>query len=272
MKSKNINLLKILIIALIVFFQIRLLSHIFLKSAEIQDGAHKLKLTKIVCTIGPSSNKENVLKKMIDSGMDLARLNFSHGDLQSHEQTFNNLRNLCDDLAIGIDISGPKIRLGKLEEKIVLQRDETVVLTTRDIIGKDNLLPINYVNLPKELKPNMSLYINDGLVKLNTESIADDEIICKVLDGGEISSRKGVNIPNADLSIRVPTKKDIIDIPPDAKKKIVSEVEKEFQFLFEKLNVKGTKDLVSKYIKPKAVRPKIEDKDHSPEIDGEGDD
>ena len=149
---------------------------------------------------------------MIDSGMDLARLNFSHGDHQSHEQTFNNLRNLCDELAIGIDISGPKIRLGKLEEKITLQRDETVILTTRDVVGKGNLLPINYANLPKELKPNMSIYINDGLVKLNTESIVDDEITCKVLDGGEISSRKGVNIPKADLSIRVPTKKDIIDI------------------------------------------------------------
>lgn len=172
----------------------------------------KLRLTKIVCTIGPSSNSENVLKNMIDSGMDLARLNFSHGDHQSHEQTFNNLRNLCDELAIGIDISGPKIRLGKLEEKITLQRDETVILTTRDVVGKGNLLPINYANLPKELKPNMSIYINDGLVKLNTESIVDDEITCKVLDGGEISSRKGVNIPKADLSIRVPTKKDIIDI------------------------------------------------------------
>ncbi|MCG3256258.1 MAG: pyruvate kinase, partial [Candidatus Heimdallarchaeota archaeon] len=100
-----------------------------------------MRLTKIVCTIGPSSSSENILKKMIDSGMDLARLNFSHGNHQSHEKTFNNLRNLCNDLAIGIDISGPKIRLGKLEEIRILKRDEIVKLTTRDIIGKNNLIP-----------------------------------------------------------------------------------------------------------------------------------
>lgn len=171
-----------------------------------------MRLTKIVCTIGPSSSSENILKKMIDSGMDLARLNFSHGNHQSHKKTFNNLRNLCNDLAIGIDISGPKIRLGELEEVKILKRDEIVKLTTRDIIGKDDLIPINYPKLTKELKVNTSVFINDGLVRLNTESITDDEIVCKVIDGGEISSRKGVNIPDADLSIRVPTKKDIVDI------------------------------------------------------------
>ena len=171
-----------------------------------------MRLTKIVCTIGPSSSSENILKKMIDSGMDLARLNFSHGNHQSHEKTFNNLRDLCNDLAIGIDISGPKIRLGMLEKVKILKRDEIVKLTTRDIIGKDNLIPINYPKLTKELKVNTSLFINDGLVRLNAESITDDEIVCKVIDGGEISSRKGVNIPDADLSIRVPTKKDIVDI------------------------------------------------------------
>ncbi len=171
-----------------------------------------MRLTKIVCTIGPSSSSENILKKMIDSGMDLARLNFSHGNHQSHKKTFNNLRNLCNDLAIGIDISGPKIRLGELEEVKILKRDEIVNLTTIDIIGKDDLIPINYPKLTKELKVNTSVFINDGLVRLNAESITDDEIVCKVIDGGEISSRKGVNIPDADLSIRVPTKKDIVDI------------------------------------------------------------
>jgi len=149
---------------------------------------------------------------MIDSGMDLARLNFSHGNHQSHEKTFNTLRNLCNDLAIGIDISGPKIRLGELAEKKILHKDETVKFTTRNIIGKNDLIPIDYPKLTKELKVNTSLFINDGLVRLNIESITDDEIVCKVIDGGEISSRKGVNIPDADLSIRVPTKKDIVDI------------------------------------------------------------
>lgn len=149
---------------------------------------------------------------MIDSGMDLARLNFSHGNHQSHEKTFNKLRNLCDDLAIGIDITGPKIRLGELAEKRILQKDEIIKLTTRDVVGKNDTFPINYPNLTKELKAKSTLFINDGLVNLVTESVTDDEIVCRVVDGGEISSRKGVNFPDSNLSVRVPTKKDILDI------------------------------------------------------------
>ncbi|MHA1198593.1 MAG: pyruvate kinase [Candidatus Heimdallarchaeaceae archaeon] len=171
-----------------------------------------MRLTKIVSTIGPASNSPEILKKMIDSGMDVARLNFSHGDHKSHEQVFESIRNICDDVAIGIDISGPKIRLGNLESKITLQSKKEVILTSRDVVGSAELIPVNYPSFSKEVTSGNSIFINDGLVRLEVKEIKNNDVICTVIDGGEISSRKGVNLPDANLSLRVPTPKDVKDL------------------------------------------------------------
>jgi len=171
-----------------------------------------LRLTKIVCTIGPSSDSEDMLKQLILDGMDIARLNFSHSDHSTHEAVFNKLRELNDSLAIAIDISGPKIRLGKLKEKYILEANDKVQLTTEIIEGTKNLLPVNYSSLSEEIKKDSFIFMNDGFVKLKVQSIEDNLINCVVIDGGEISSHKGINVPDADLSIHVPTKKDIVDI------------------------------------------------------------
>ena len=172
----------------------------------------KLKLSKIVCTIGPSSSDEDTLKKMVNAGMDVARLNFSHGDHQSHEALFKMIRQVDPTIAIAVDISGPKIRLGKLADSYILEKDETITLTTEDVEGSRNLLPLNYPSLPSEVKKGSFVYINDGFVKLKVIEKDNGSIKCQVIDGGYISSRKGVNVPDADLSIRVPTKKDESDI------------------------------------------------------------
>ena len=171
-----------------------------------------LRLTKIVGTIGPASSSPETLKKLIEEGLDVARLNFSHGDHKTHTEIFENIRNISDDIAIGIDISGPKIRLKELENKIELQAGKQITLTSRDVLGNDRLIPINYSSLSKEVSIGNSIFINDGLVKLEVQEIQKDDVICTVIDGGEIFSRKGVNIPDADLSIRVPTPKDVEDL------------------------------------------------------------
>ncbi|MCE7743172.1 MAG: pyruvate kinase [Candidatus Heimdallarchaeota archaeon] len=171
-----------------------------------------MRLTKIVSTIGPASNSPEILKKMIDSGMDVARLNFSHGNHQSHEQVFESIRNICDDVAVGIDISGPKIRLGNLEGKIELQSNNVVTLTSKDVVGSNEIVPVNYPTFSKEVSTGNSIFINDGLVRLEVKEIKNDDVICTVIDGGEISSRKGVNLPDANLSLRVPTPKDVKDL------------------------------------------------------------
>ena len=108
-----------------------------------------MKRTKIVCTIGPSSDDEKSIKNLIKAGMDVARLNFSHGDHKYHEEVFNRIRSIDDDVAIGIDISGPKIRLGEVNGKIKLEKDKTITLTTNNIIGDAETLPVNYKLLPK---------------------------------------------------------------------------------------------------------------------------
>ncbi|MHA1464321.1 MAG: pyruvate kinase [Candidatus Heimdallarchaeaceae archaeon] len=172
----------------------------------------QLKYSKIVCTIGPSSSDESTLKKMIKAGMDIARLNFSHGTHQSHEEVFKRIRNIDSQIAIAIDISGPKIRLGKLEESYILERDQQVILTTDDVMGTKDLFPVNYPNLIKEVKQESFVYINDGFVKLKVIQKENNNLICQVIDGGYVSSRKGVNIPDANLSMRVPTEKDVNDI------------------------------------------------------------
>ncbi|MHA1482711.1 MAG: pyruvate kinase [Candidatus Heimdallarchaeaceae archaeon] len=171
-----------------------------------------MKLSKIVCTIGPSSSDDSTLKKMINAGMDVARLNFSHGTHQTHEAVFKKIRNIDSRIAIAIDISGPKIRLGKLEQSYVLKRDQQVILTTDNVVGTKDLLPVNYPFLIKEVKQDSFVYINDGFVKLKVIQKEKNNLICKIIYGGYVSSRKGVNVPEANLSLRVPTEKDITDI------------------------------------------------------------
>ncbi|MCK4973605.1 MAG: hypothetical protein KAS52_09805, partial [Candidatus Heimdallarchaeota archaeon] len=111
----------------------------------------QMKLSKIVCTIGPSSSDESTLKRMINAGMDVARLNFSHGTHRSHEEVFRRIRSIDSRIAIAIDISGPKIRLGKLEQSYVLKRDQQVILTTDNVVGTKDLLPVNYPFLIREV-------------------------------------------------------------------------------------------------------------------------
>ncbi|MBY9000494.1 MAG: pyruvate kinase [Candidatus Heimdallarchaeota archaeon] len=171
-----------------------------------------MKLSKIVCTIGPSSSDEETLRKMIEAGMDIARLNFSHGTHQSHEEVFKRIRKINPRIAIAIDISGPKIRLGTLQDRYTLKKEAKVTLTTDDIIGTKELLPVNYPSLAKEVKEGSFIYINDGFVKLKVLQKENGNLVCQAIDGGNISSRKGVNIPDANLSMRVPTEKDLIDI------------------------------------------------------------
>ena len=171
-----------------------------------------MKLSKIVCTIGPSSSDESTLKRMINAGMDVARLNFSHGTHRSHEEVFRRIRSIDSRIAIAIDISGPKIRLGKLEQSYVLERDQQVILTTDNVVGTKDLLPVNYPSLIKEVKKDSFVYINDGFVKLKVIEKEKTNLICQIIYGGYVSSRKGVNVPEANLSMRVPTEKDITDI------------------------------------------------------------
>lgn len=169
--------------------------------------------TKIVCTIGPASDSVKVLEQMLKAGMNVARLNFSHGDFSGHEQTIKNIRQASQNtgirIAIMADLPGPKIRIGSLEqEPIEINEDQQFVLTTDDIMGDRSRVSVSFEKLPQVVKTGDKLFINDGLINLEVVNVKNADIICKVLVGGELRSRKGLNLPGIELGISAFTKHD----------------------------------------------------------------
>ncbi|MGN7454703.1 pyruvate kinase [Paenibacillus pasadenensis] len=176
-----------------------------------------MRKTKIVCTIGPSSESLENTKKLILAGMNVARLNFSHGDFEEHGNRIKNIRQACAELgktvAILLDTKGPEIRLGKLkEEPIELQQDDYITLTTEEILGDRHRIPVTYKNLPADLKVGSTVLIDDGLIGLTVVDIQGTEINCKIVNSGPIKSKKGVNVPGVHISLPGITEKDAGDI------------------------------------------------------------
>lgn len=172
--------------------------------------------TKIVCTIGPACWDEETLRQLIEKGMDVARLNFSHGTHQSHKEVFDRIRMLSDEVghpvAILQDLCGPKIRLGEIPQgPIKLEQGGTVALTGEEIPGTPERLHVSYPQLHEDLKPGEPVLIDDGLVQCQVESIEGSNVICRITAGGEVSSHKGVNLPHSKLRVSALTEKDIDD-------------------------------------------------------------
>jgi pyruvate kinase len=169
--------------------------------------------TKIVCTIGPASNSPEVLQKMIRAGMNVVRLNFSHGDFASHGETIQKIRAASKAtkrrVAIMADLPGPKMRIGQFEEEpIELQLDDLFTLTTEDVIGNQTRVSISFSRLPKVVKPKDELFLNDGLIELEVIKAEGHDVQCKVIVGGQLRSRKGLNLPGIDLGISAFTDRD----------------------------------------------------------------
>lgn len=173
--------------------------------------------TKIVCTIGPASENPAVLKELLRAGMNVARLNFSHGTHEEHKRRIANIRLASEEsgipVAIMLDTKGPEIRIGLLENgKAELVQDEKVILTTEDVLGNKKRIAVNYKNLPLELQPMTSILLDDGLMELQVEKIEGTEIYCRVINGGILSDRKKVNVPGVNINLPGLTEKDIADI------------------------------------------------------------
>ena len=176
-----------------------------------------LRKTKIVATIGPSSSNEDTLVRMIEAGMNVARINCSHGTHEEYRANIETVRKAAvkakTPVAILLDLGGPKIRIGEFTEgKISLDQGDEFILSTKKVEGDKYRVFINYPKLPKEVSPGMHIYLDDGKVDLEVLSVRGAEVRTKVIFGGEIRSRRGVNIPDADLSISTITKKDLSDI------------------------------------------------------------
>ncbi|MGO4539840.1 pyruvate kinase [Paenibacillus sp. 2TAB19] len=176
-----------------------------------------MRKTKIVCTIGPSSESLENTKKLIKAGMNVARLNFSHGDFEEHGNRIKNIRlanaELGTSVAVLLDTKGPEIRLGKLkEEPIELIQGDAITLTTEEILGDRTRIPITYSNLPNDVTVGSTVLIDDGLIGLTVESVEGTEIHCRIVNNGPIKSKKGVNVPGVKISLPGITEKDANDI------------------------------------------------------------
>ena len=177
-----------------------------------------MKRTKIVCTIGPASEKPEILEALIKSGMNVMRLNFSHGDYEEHQAKINTLRELNKKLntnvAFMLDTKGPEIRTTDFADdaKHTFNEGDKVTLTTRDIKGDNSTLGITYKGLPNDVEVGGHILIDDGLMDLLIESIEGTEINCKVLNSATIKGRRGVNVPGAKLKLEAMTEKDKSDL------------------------------------------------------------
>ncbi len=169
--------------------------------------------TKIVCTIGPASESPEVMERMIRAGMNVARLNFSHGDFSSHKKVIDNLRTASKAagkrVAIMADLSGPKMRIGTFsQEPIELKTGDTFTLTTDEVIGDTSRVSVSFGQLPQVVKPADKSFLNDGYVQLEVITVEGNEVRCRVEVGGELRSRRGLNLPGINLGISAFTEKD----------------------------------------------------------------
>jgi pyruvate kinase len=169
--------------------------------------------TKIVCTIGPACSSAAVMEQMIRAGMNVARLNFSHGDFAGHRKVIENLRAAARTVgrrvAIMADLPGPKMRIGQLAtEPVELKPGEAFTLTTEDIVGDAGRASVTFSRLPQAVKPGNTLFLNDGYIQLEVTRVEGKDVHCRVVVGGELRSRKGLNLPGIDLGISAFTARD----------------------------------------------------------------
>ena len=176
-----------------------------------------MRKTKIVCTLGPATNDVEIMKQLIQNGMDAARINFSHGTYETHAETIAKLKQAREELNAPIplilDTKGPEIRVKTFkEDKVRLEEDATFTLTTREVEGDGNIVSVTYADLPKDVHRGSRILIDDGLIELKVEDITETDVVCKVVNGGVVKSRKGVNLPGVEVNLPSLMEKDIEDL------------------------------------------------------------
>ena len=179
----------------------------------------KIKMTKVVCTIGPKTESVEMLTKLVESGMNVMRLNFSHGDFEEHGTRIKRIREVMEktgkNIGILLDTKGPEIRTGKLEggKDILLEAGNTIKITTDySHVGNKDKISVSYPGIVDDLKPGNTVLLDDGLVGLEVTEIKGNEIICKVINTGEFGETKGVNLPGVSVGLPALSEKDIADL------------------------------------------------------------
>ena len=178
---------------------------------------NNIKKTKIVCTLGPVSENEETLRELIKNGLNVCRLNFSHGSHEEHKGRMDLVKKLREELnmptAILLDTKGPEIRTGKFDApEVLLEEGQTFTITMKDVMGNKEMCTVSYKGLANDVKAGDTILIDDGLVGLTVESIEGNKIHCTVQNTGFVATHKGVNVPGVSIQLPALTEKDIADL------------------------------------------------------------
>ena len=177
-----------------------------------------MRKTKIVCTIGPATDDENIMRELMLAGMNVARFNFSHGDYETHEKRLRQIERLRKELDLPVatllDTKGPEIRLGKFvdDKPVEIHDGDTYTLTTEDVLCTAEVGSISFKKLPRDVSIGTRILINDGVIELLAEKVTKTEIVCRVIHGGKLSNNKGINVPGVQLSMPYLSERDMDDL------------------------------------------------------------
>ena len=183
----------------------------------------KMKKTKIVCTIGPSTDDENIMRELMKNGMDVARFNFSHSDHSVHKARFETVCKLREELGVNIatllDTKGPEVRLKNFKDHkpVTIKDGDTFTLTIREVEGDETICSITFPQLPKDVSVGTRILINDGNIELKALRVDNTDIVCEVIHGGVVSDHKGINVPDVNLSMPYISDADMADLEFGAK-------------------------------------------------------
>lgn len=220
--------------------------------------------TKIVATVGPASSSKEMLRALVKEGVDIFRLNFSHGNHKDHQKVIENVREINADMgttvALLLDLQGPKIRVQEMLPGIEIVQGQELTITTREVVGNNELVSTSYERLPKDVKVGDMILIDDGKIELKVKEVRDIDVICEVIYGGPLKSRKGINLPQTKVTAPSLTEKDLEDLDFGLKNKVdwvaLSFVRKatDIDALRKIINVhNATTRIVAKIEKPEAL-------------------
>ena len=178
---------------------------------------NNIKKTKIVCTLGPASENEETLRELIKNGLNVCRLNFSHGSHEEHKGRMDLVKKIREELgqptAILLDTKGPEIRTGQFDApEVFLEEGQTFTITMKDVMGNKEICTVSYKGLANDVKPGDTILIDDGLVGLTVKEVNNDDIVCEVQNSGIVKNHKGVNVPGVKVNLPAITEKDRSDI------------------------------------------------------------
>ena len=176
-----------------------------------------MRKTKIVCTMGPTTDNPEILRKLMLAGMNVGRINFSHGNYIDQDGRVQMFKKIREELGLPIplllDTQGPEIRIGKFKDKeAILENGKTFTLLNDDVLGDNTKVSITYKNLYNEINIGRTVLINDGTIELKVKEIVDKDIVCEVIQGGKLTNRKSINIPDFIVNLPGITEKDVADI------------------------------------------------------------